>query len=101
MGAAWPHVLGIFTGHFFHFFTKVWPALGGGSFLNPPQWVLDKLGGPPSSNIPGIDFRRKSGRRDPTDENNNVNSQNKAAGSILNRAKKGTFMSNKKGRKLN
>ena len=26
--AAWPHVLGIFSGHCYHFFTKVWPDMG-------------------------------------------------------------------------
>lgn len=56
--AAWPHVLGIFTGHVYHFFTKVWPSLGGRSWLTPPAWFVDKLGGPPGSNIPGVDFRR-------------------------------------------
>jgi hypothetical protein len=56
--AAWPHLLGIFTGHTYHFFSKVWPALGGRAYLTPPKWVIDKLGGSAGSNIPGVDFRK-------------------------------------------
>lgn len=52
--AAPPHLLGIFSGHIFHFFTKVWPALGGRAWLDPPAWFLDKLGGRPTSNIEGV-----------------------------------------------
>ena len=32
-----PHVLGIFTGHVYHFFTCVWPAMGGKRYLTPPK----------------------------------------------------------------
>eukprot|EP01035_Chromulina_nebulosa_P019716 gene19716-25644_t len=28
VGAAWPHLLGIFAGHFYHFYTNIWPQLG-------------------------------------------------------------------------
>eukprot|EP01036_Dinobryon_divergens_P023017 gene23019-31329_t len=59
--AAWPHVLGIFCGHVYHFFTEVWPALGGRPRLQPPQWILDRFGGPPTSNIKGLNLRKKSG----------------------------------------
>lgn len=58
MAAAWPHVLGIFSGHFFHFFTKVWPALGGRAWLDTPKWFENALGGRPRSNVPGMDFRK-------------------------------------------
>jgi hypothetical protein len=56
--AAWPHVLGIFTGHLYHFFTKVWPALGGRAWLAPPKWIVKKLGEKRHSNVAGMDFRK-------------------------------------------
>ena len=49
--AAWPHVLGILSGHSFHFFTKLWPALGGRAWLDPPKWWLKRLGGAPRGNV--------------------------------------------------
>ena len=58
MAAAWPHVLGIFSGHCFHFFTKVWPALGGKAWLSTPKWFEKILGGPPRSNVEGMSFRK-------------------------------------------
>jgi hypothetical protein len=58
VGAAWPHVLGIFSGHLYHFFTKVWPALGGKAWLEPPEWFVKRFGGRRSSNVPGVDFRK-------------------------------------------
>jgi hypothetical protein len=59
IAAAWPHILGIFTGHCYHFFTKVWPSLGGKAWLKPPKWIIKKLGDRPTSNIVGIDTRSK------------------------------------------
>ena len=56
-------MLGIFCGHVYHFFTEVWPALGGRPRLQPPQWIIDRLGGPPSSNIQGVNLRKKSGSK--------------------------------------
>jgi len=58
--AAWPHVLGIFSGHCFHFFTKIWPALGGRAWLETPKWFVNLLGGPPRSNVAGVNL--SSGR---------------------------------------
>ena len=58
ISAAWPHVLGIFSGHLYHFFTKVWPALGGKAWLAPPKWFVKRFGDRKSSNIPGLDFRK-------------------------------------------
>jgi len=58
-GAAWPHVLGILAGHIYHFFTEIWPALGGTARLLPPDWLLAKLGGPPSSNIKGVSWKKR------------------------------------------
>ena len=56
--AAWPHVLGIFSGHCYHFFTKVWPALGGRAWLATPKWFEKALGGRPRSNVDSLDFRK-------------------------------------------
>ena len=85
IGAAWPHVLGIFSGHLYQFLTQVWPALGGRAYFAPPQWVLDRLGGPPASNVAGMDFRKPK----------------QQGSSSLNRAKKRAFLSSaRKGRKL-
>jgi Derlin-1 len=65
VAAAWPHLLGIFSGHYFHFFTKVWPALGGSTWLDPPKWFINRFGGKRASNIPGVDFRKnKDGSAD-------------------------------------
>lgn len=60
LAAAWPHVLGIFSGHVYHFFTRVWPALGGKGWLLPPKWFVKRLGGKPSSNISGVVRTSKS-----------------------------------------
>ena len=59
IAAAWPHVLGIFSGHVYHFYTKVWPALGGKAWLEPPKWFTARFGGKRNSNIEGVDFRSK------------------------------------------
>ena len=62
--AAWPHILGIFSGHFFHFFSKIWPALGGKAWLKEPEILVKMLGGKPSSGgIDGIDFAAKNKRK--------------------------------------
>lgn len=60
IGAAWPHVLGIFSGHVYHFFTKVWPSLGGKAMLKAPKVFIKKLGDRPASNVAGVDFRKNS-----------------------------------------
>ena len=59
--AAWPHVLGILSGHTFHFFTKLWPALGGKAWLDTPKWWVKRLGGAPKSNI-GVDLSGKNSK---------------------------------------
>ncbi|GMH60573.1 hypothetical protein TrRE_jg6546, partial [Triparma retinervis] len=41
--AALPHVMGIITGHFYHFHTKIWPRMGGREWLKPPDWVKGRL----------------------------------------------------------
>jgi hypothetical protein len=58
IAAAWPSVLGIFSGHIYHFFTKVWPALGGKAWLQPPKWFVKRFG-ERKSNIAGLDFSAK------------------------------------------
>ena len=80
IGAAWPHVLGIFSGHVYHFFTKVWPSLGGKAMLKAPKVFIKKLGDRPASNVAGIDFR------------NNNESENKY--------RKKSYKTNLKGKKL-
>eukprot|EP00622_Pseudochattonella_farcimen_P000605 FR735133.1.p1 GENE.FR735133.1~~FR735133.1.p1 ORF type:complete len:193 (+),score=18.47 FR735133.1:147-725(+) len=42
IAGAVPHVLGIFTGHVYHFFTVIWPEMGGKRYLTPPK-ALTKL----------------------------------------------------------
>lgn len=54
--AAWPHVLGILSGHTYHFFTQTWPRLGGRAVLEAPKWFVRRFGGRANSNIKGIDF---------------------------------------------
>jgi Derlin-1 len=41
--AALPHIMGILTGHFYHFHTNIWPKLGGSEWLKPPDWVKGRL----------------------------------------------------------
>ena len=48
----------------YHFFTVTWPKLGGKARLEPPAWFIKRFGGPPQSNIPGIDFKSKKEERD-------------------------------------
>jgi hypothetical protein len=95
--AAWPHVLGIFSGHVFHFFTQVWPSLGGRAYLTPPKWVIDRLGGSAGSNIPGVDFRKTKAA-----DRQQEGTEGSQPGSSLNRSKrhKGMFATKAKGRKL-
>lgn len=37
--AAWPHILGIFSGHVYHFFKEIWPKLGGKERFIAPGWL--------------------------------------------------------------
>lgn len=61
--AAWPHVLGIFSGHCYHFFTKIWPNMGGKAWLQAPKLFEKRFGGKRSSNVAGVDFREKKEMR--------------------------------------
>eukprot|EP01040_Poterioochromonas_malhamensis_P000574 gene574-614_t len=42
VGAAWPHILGIFSGHVYYFFTEVWPKLGGKEYLKTPSLFIEE-----------------------------------------------------------
>jgi hypothetical protein len=61
---AWPHLLGIFSGHVYLFATKIWPALGGKARLQPPEWILRWLGEKPSSNVPELNFKQQKLKRE-------------------------------------
>lgn len=54
--AAWPSLLGIFSGHVYHFFTEIWPKLGGTARLTPPKWFLKLVG----DKRPGVYFREET-----------------------------------------
>ncbi len=43
--AALPHVIGILAGHCFHFFSGIYPKMGGKSWLEPPGWLSRRLNG--------------------------------------------------------
>ncbi len=95
--AAWPHIIGIISGHTYHFFTKVWPNMGGKAYLNAPEWFVNKFGGKKSnSNIKGMDFRKKyNSNSNSNSSNSSSNGKNKSKKSNRKRSSSG------KGRKLN
>lgn len=41
--AALPHIIGILSGHFYHFHKFVWPKLGGDDWLVPPDFIMKRL----------------------------------------------------------
>lgn len=41
--AALPHVLGILSGHFYHFHKFVWPKMGGEDWLSAPDFLVQRL----------------------------------------------------------
>lgn len=41
--AALPHVLGILSGHFYHFYKFVWPKLGGDDWMAAPDFLVNRL----------------------------------------------------------
>lgn len=59
-GAAWPHILGILSGHIYHFFHDVWPKLGGKQRFVTPKLLIKRFGGTPRSNVPGFMEARKA-----------------------------------------
>ena len=105
--AAWPHIIGIISGHTYHFFTKVWPNMGGKAYLKAPEWFIKRFGGKKSNtNIKGMDFRNSgsssssSSRRSNSNRSSNNKSNSKSRN---NNSKKGNRKrsSSGKGRKLN
>jgi len=40
-----PHVLGILTGHVYHFFSVIWPKMGGRRYLSAPGILSGAMGG--------------------------------------------------------
>jgi derlin-1 len=41
--AALPHILGILSGHFYHFFKFIWPKLGGEDWMAAPDILVNRL----------------------------------------------------------
>jgi Derlin-1 len=41
--AALPHVLGILSGHFYHFHKFIWPKMGGEDWMAAPDFVVNRL----------------------------------------------------------
>jgi membrane associated rhomboid family serine protease len=41
--AALPHILGIITGHFYHFHKFIWPKIGGEDWLAAPDFLVRRL----------------------------------------------------------
>lgn len=42
-GAALPHILGILSGHFYHFHRFVWPKTGGEDWLTAPDFLIELM----------------------------------------------------------
>ncbi|CAM9888058.1 unnamed protein product [Chrysoparadoxa australica] len=65
LASAFPHILGIVAGHFYHFFTAIYPKMGGRDWLRAPDWMKRRLDGEDSPNFmeaPEED-ERPAGRR--------------------------------------
>ena len=41
--AALPHVLGILSGHFYQFHKFIWPKIGGEDWVNPPNFLIERM----------------------------------------------------------
>ena len=41
--AAMPHILGILSGHFYHFHRFIWPRMGGEDWLSAPDFIVQRL----------------------------------------------------------
>ena len=41
--AALPHILGILSGHFYHFHRFIWPKTGGEDWLTAPDFLIEKM----------------------------------------------------------
>ncbi|CAM9635777.1 unnamed protein product, partial [Choristocarpus tenellus] len=49
--AAIPHLLGIFCGHVYHFFTVVHPLMGAKKRLGAPNWMKRRIDGGDNPNF--------------------------------------------------
>jgi hypothetical protein len=49
LGAALPHVLGMISGHIYHFFTIIWPKMGGKRIMKVPH-LMERLYNEKSTN---------------------------------------------------
>ena len=41
--AALPHILGILSGHFYHFHRFIWPKTGGEDWLTAPDFLIERM----------------------------------------------------------
>lgn len=61
---ALPHVLGILTGHIYHFFSVIWPKMGGRRYLAAPG-VLEAVIAGEKKEAKGADSESSSGFKVP------------------------------------
>jgi hypothetical protein len=50
-------MMGIFSGHIYHFFSKIWPALGGDNYISTPKWLIKLLPYTYLSSSNALDYR--------------------------------------------
>lgn len=77
LSAAWPHVLGMLSGHIFHFANTVWPALGGKAMLPCPKWFHKQFGNKPQFSF-GTAIPAKEGKKEEEQEEVKSLNRNKA-----------------------
>jgi len=61
-GAALPHILGILTGHFYHFHKNVYTKLGGEDWLDAPNYLRSRLDGDGNGDKKEKVVKRKRGK---------------------------------------
>ena len=62
--AALPHILGIITGHFYHFHKFIWPKMGGQDWLVAPDFLVQRLdpNAKKTKEVVNISLKRKKGK---------------------------------------
>jgi membrane associated rhomboid family serine protease len=63
--AALPHVLGIISGHFYHFHKFIWPKMGGEDWLVAPDFLVQRLdpnAKKSAKDVVNISLKRKRGK---------------------------------------
>lgn len=63
--AALPHVLGIISGHFYHFHKFIWPKMGGEGWLVAPDFLVQRLdpnAKKSTKDVVNISLKRKRGK---------------------------------------